>query len=193
MHVSRVDGGAFCGEVAEGVVEVRCRVSEGVDFELLYRVRGEIDVELVEDLRGHDTALAVRNHDNFLDLRVGAIRFHVLVAHARLLREEVERSLHDAFEEVAKNAVCAIVDAKDRSAEGLRQDIHVHLQVVSGDTAAVQEEPSFVRELLVHGDVIRVRRRPRIHPRWPLHWPANSVDTRLTSNEEADRDGPRKD
>lgn len=130
--------------MAKGVIEVGCGVAEGVDFQFLDCICWQIDVQLVKDLRCHYAALTVCDQHDFLDVRVGTICFDVLITDAGFLGKQVESSLHDAFEEIAQNAICPVVDAKDWSSERFRQDIHIHLNVVPGDTAAVQEEPPLV-------------------------------------------------
>ncbi len=87
------------------VIEVICRIPEGVNFEFCKEVLGNFLKEPVEDHPAFDTALTMQDEDYFRELRVVESLLYDGVTIANILGCVVKVSLDQALEDIEEDAV----------------------------------------------------------------------------------------
>jgi len=87
------------------VIEVVCRVPEGVNLEFRQEVLGNFLKEPVEDHPAFDAALTVQDEDYFGELGIVESLLYDNVAVADVLGCVIEISLDEALEDVEEDAV----------------------------------------------------------------------------------------
>ena len=87
------------------VIEVICRIPEGVNFQFGQEVLGNFLKEPIEDHPAFDAALTVQNEDYLGELGIVEGLLYDSVAVADVLGCVVEVSLDEALEDVEEDAV----------------------------------------------------------------------------------------
>ena len=135
----------------------------------------------------------MRDNHHLLHIRISTVCLDILVADSRFLREQVERPLDNALEQIAEHTISSIMNREDGPSKRLGEQIHVLLQIISRNAAPIQEEPSLRRVLLMLRNQIRVRRRLTPNPTRPLQRVANQMQQDLSPDKNGDTHRTRQE
>lgn len=115
----------MAGDASRRVVEVIRGAAKGVDLQFVERSGGKIGIQGVEGGGNDDSALGVRNQDDFIDRWGEQSLFEGVVADSDIRRHVRKVALDEAFDQVKDEAIRAIVDASNGPLEDARDHVEV--------------------------------------------------------------------